>query len=247
MLEVGSVKEFVFPQDIAYAGPRACGAVIPKISGNRVTLSPVTLCGLITIAYGLQEFEIVGVPKWVNKKDWPIHYEVVAISSDPAPLSTESARVLLQEILADRFQMKFHQEMRELSVYALVVARNGPKFTESPPLNCTIRSDKTIEGFGFRLTVPASPNAPVETRPGSIISCRPTFSMADLAKILYQELDRPVLDKTKLTGGYTFELKWIDQSSLLAALQDKLGLRLDTTKEQVKVLVIDQVVAPGAN
>jgi uncharacterized protein (TIGR03435 family) len=161
---------------------------------------------------------------------------------------------MIQALLADRFKLQFHRETKELPTYVLVVAKGGPKFHES----------EVVEGpdkpKGTRMSMNGRGQFNLERAP-----------MAALANQLAQVLGRSVIDKTGLPGNYDFELKWTpDEStpgmarmavgdgppppsdagagtSIFTALQDELGLKLESTKGPVEILVIERAQKASEN
>jgi uncharacterized protein (TIGR03435 family) len=144
----------------------------------------------------------------------------------------------LRSLLADRFLLTFHRETREQPSFALTVAKGGPKLQDSTGLENFIRSV------------------------GRGLIKGQAVGVGQLALNLSNALDRPVIDKTGPTGKYTFELKWDasppsaaqaavasdpDQGSIFTALHEQLGLRLESQKSQVKVLVVDRAEKPSDN
>jgi uncharacterized protein (TIGR03435 family) len=154
---------------------------------------------------------------------------------------------MIQKLLAERFQLAFHHDKKELSVYALVVGKTGPKLTKSQG------DPNGLPGLFFQgLGVLPARNS----------------TMADFAGVMQSAvLDRPVVDQTGIQGRWDFILKWTpDQSQfgalgvkipppaedaaepdLFTAIQQQLGLRLESVKAPVDVLVIDKVERPSAN
>jgi uncharacterized protein (TIGR03435 family) len=157
-------------------------------------------------------------------------------------------KIMIQKLLADRFQLKFHREKRELSVWAIQIGKNGPKMTVSAG------DPKGLPGLGFGGL-------------GKMNAFNAT--MADLASTFQAAvLDQPVVDQTGLDGHYDFQLNWTPDETqftgmgikvpppsdkpdappdLRAAMLDQLGLKLTTTRAPVEVLVIDKVEKPSAN
>ena len=146
---------------------------------------------------------------------------------------------MVKKLMADRFQLKFHYEKRELPVYALTFAKTGPKMTRS-------QGDPSASaGLGFG-------------PPGNFGATNAT--MADFAEAMGQgALDRPVVDQTGLTGRFDLRLTWTPDGpaqatesadappDLFTAIQEELGLKLVSTKAPVDVLVIDHIEKPSAN
>jgi uncharacterized protein (TIGR03435 family) len=235
-LVVASIKELA-PNDARSFFE--CGAGRLTISGNRLFLQKITACGLINMAYSVQDFEVIDAPRW-TREGWPLTYEIQAIAEGSEPLTRVRANELLQVVLAERFQLKFHKEMRELSVYALIVGREGPKFTAAMPSSCVTERGSAV----FRMSV--GPDGIIADRPGFMGICQPA-PISNLTRVLMMQLDRPVVDRTALTDTYRFELKWDDRSTLFSGLQEQLGLQLVARKEQVEVMVIDRMERPSAN
>jgi uncharacterized protein (TIGR03435 family) len=121
--EVASVKQAVFPNDAYFEGYSAAGpcngSTNPPISGNRITLKIVSLCGLIAMAYDVRG-DLIVAPDWVKKADRSLYYEIAATVPEGTSLTSDGARQIFQTLLADRFQLKVHPENRELDIYALV-------------------------------------------------------------------------------------------------------------------------------
>lgn len=220
-----------------------------------------TLRLLIRDAYHVSGYQIVGAPKWVSSEEFNLEAKMAQSTADELQkLSVSNRRLqrqrMLQSLLADRFGLEVHRETKQGPVYALVVAKNGPKFQES-------RAKIAVAG---------------QDRPGmSIGRGRLVFynlPIAPLATLLSQQLKRPVVDKTGLTGRYDFTLRWTmdefqlpafartedDQHwgdnmassepggpSIFTALQEELGLQLKPEKGAVQVVVIDRVQQPSAN
>jgi uncharacterized protein (TIGR03435 family) len=146
---------------------------------------------------------------------------------------------MVKKLMAERFQFKYHSEKRELAVYALTVAKTGPKLTKSQG------DPNGTPGLGFG-------------PPGNMGATNAT--MADVAEAMQQgALDRPVVDQTGLTGRFDLRLRWMPDEmrstlanteafpDLFTAIQEQLGLRLVSTRAQVDVLVIDRAERPSEN
>jgi uncharacterized protein (TIGR03435 family) len=200
---------------------------------------------LIQFAYGLPDSQILGGPAWIKsimfdidaKSDPLVDAQLHALSSEQARHQKQS---MVQALLADRFQLKEHQETRQLPVYALVVAKGGPKFNPSEINGTTIDIGRT------RLHVAGSDD---------------TISI--LARTLARTLDRVVLNQTGLSGRYDLSMQWTPDDApttmlngapdpsappgIFTAIQEQLGLKLESTRGPVSVLVIDSVDMPTAN
>jgi uncharacterized protein (TIGR03435 family) len=202
----------------------------------------LALRDLIQFAYGLPDSQILGGPAWLDsvmfdidaKSDSVVDAELRALPSEQA---RHQKKLMVQALLADRFQLKVRQETRELPVYALVVMKDGPKFKPSKVDGTTIDTGR------MRLHIAGSDD-----------------TLGILARELAQLLGRPVLNQTGLSGRYDLSLRWapddvaVSASSspdlppdIFTAIQEQLGLKLESTKAPVPVLVIDSVNKPSAN
>jgi uncharacterized protein (TIGR03435 family) len=193
---------------------------------GRIEFTNVTLRQLIERAYSLRPFQLAG-PVWLGN----VGVDIVA--KYPAETTNEQRTLMLQALLAERFHLAIHRESKEMSAYALVVAKNGPKLTE-------VQQSATATSNG---------RGRFQDR---------AISMAGLADQLARELERPVVDKTGLTAVYDLKLEWTpdDQPagksdgapgapplgpSIFTALQEQLGLKLQTQKAPVEIVVVDHV------
>jgi len=232
--------------------------------GGRFTATNTFARDLIAFAYGVSQdsasFRIVGGPKWIDED----RFNIVATVTGPwtLPQMREMARTLL----GDRFRLAAHTETRELPTYALVVVPNQQiRLRRSAVDETACRARR--EAIQRREPVPPPvPGAPPicgtgRTNPGTITTVG--GSMSSLATSLGQFVGRPVSDRTQLTGLFDFELKWtpdtipqvppdapplnIDPSgpSIFTALQEQLGLKLESTRGPVDVVVIDRVERPA--
>jgi uncharacterized protein (TIGR03435 family) len=174
----------------------------------------------------------------------------------------------MQALLADRLKLKLSHDSKELPVYALVVAKNGPKLQEAKPGDTYPNGIKAPDGK------PAGGAGMMRMGPGQLTG--QGLPMESLAQLLSEQLGRTVLDKTGLKGKYDFTMTWTpdpnegmmrmgpgpgpggppnndaalpDSSgpSLFTAIQEQLGLKLDSTKGPVDILVVDHVEKPSEN
>jgi uncharacterized protein (TIGR03435 family) len=247
--EVVSIKQASFPSDAYFAGWVAgagtCRSYM-QVTGNRVALARATLCGLVGLAYDVHDYQVAGAPGWMTKlDDQSFYYDIDARAESGAALTRDQAREMLKTMLADRFKLQLHHELRDAPVYALVVNRNGPKFAAN--------GDKFVTVHGFKLCTGGSKSA---GGTGLIASCGSNISgsMASLAQNLSLHTDRAVVDKTGLTGQYAFMLEWApeegapgDLPSLFTAIQDQIGLKLEPQKAPVDTIVIDRADKPSPN
>jgi uncharacterized protein (TIGR03435 family) len=214
------------------------------VRGRHFSTLNTSLSNLIAFAYGLNPQQILKGPAWVESDK----YDIEAVPDGQGTTSSEQWKTMIAKLLADRFQLKFHRETKELSVYALLVAKRGPKLKESAG------DPKGLPVLAFRSL-------------GDMLVRNAT--MTDFAGVMQGSvLDRPVVDQTGLEGRFDFELKWAADESqfgglgvrlpppgnnpdaapgLFTAIQQELGLRFDSTKASVGVFVIDQVERPSPN
>jgi uncharacterized protein (TIGR03435 family) len=212
-----------------------------------------TLKEMIDVAYTLRigpvrsrvDQLIIGGPNWASTGA----FDVEGKAEDPSGTTEEQLLAMLQTLLTERFKLKFHQETRELLGLVLTVSKNGSKLKEA-----------------------SADEQPNFTMPGSASIVSPTITgrdvpIATLINFLSQRLGRIVTDKTGLMGRYDFSMTWTpneteltpngapsratltDQSdpSLMTALQEQLGLRLESARGPVEVQVIDSVEKPSEN
>lgn len=234
---------------------------LPPITRNEFRIEPGRFVAegfavryLLMTAYGVHSGDIVGAPDWVDSARYRIEAE--ADSTFP---KDELPR-MLQSVLVDRFQLKAHQETRELPAYELLVDRGGPKLkvsedqtpAEPPPVT------------GDRLPPNAiTPRGAFGFGAGSV-NAR-AVPLSRLTDFLRLRLDRPVINKTGLTGLFDIRLQWAPGSeqvgpaldvipqaplngpSLFTALQEQLGLRLRAARDPLDVVVIDSIQRPTEN
>jgi uncharacterized protein (TIGR03435 family) len=214
------------------------------VRGRQFSTVNTTLSDLITFAYGLHPKQLEGGPDWLNKDK----FDLLAKPDGEGQPNDKQWKIMIQKLLADRFQLKFHNDKEDLSVYAIVVAKDGPK------LNKSGGDPNGLPGLFFRGL-------------GDLPARNAT--MADFAGLLQSAvLDKPVVDQTGLQGRFDFTLKWTPDEfqfagigvkppppadtadappDLFTAMQQQLGLKLDSTKAPVNVLVIDQAAQPTPN
>jgi uncharacterized protein (TIGR03435 family) len=204
--------------------------------------SNIALKMLLANAYGVKPDQITGGPGWIDSDHFDIEAKVVAANgATPQPLTREQSNLMLRSLLADRFKLVVHNETKEAPIYELVIAKNGSKLQESKPEESTGRNS-VIFGSG-RFTGHA-------------------MQLGSLISILSNQLHRPIVDKTGLTGRYDINLHWtpdqvpgsVDATStdasgpsIFTAVQEQLGLKLQPAKAPVDVIVIDHIEQPTAN
>ncbi len=243
----------------------------------------VTLKLLMEQAYDVRDFQISGAPGWFDSE----HYDVDAkpedsgnANQDPRKMTEgqrqamqDRLRQMIQSLLADRCKLAFHRESKDLPVYILTVAKNGPKLQPAkkdetsaamtpPPDAARPSGDKSVPYKGRMM------------RMGRGQINAQEVPLQFLADSLSRQLGRTVIDKTGLTGTYDFTLTWTPDESqgqmfkgapegketgdsapppdasgptIFTAIQEQLGLKLESQKGPVEILVIDHVERPGEN
>ncbi len=198
---------------------------------GRITFVNVTLKACIRQAYGLRPYQVAGGPGWLADD----RYDIVAKAAGPA--SKTQLMPMLQALLADRFKLTFHIETKEMPVYSLVIAKKGSKI-------------HAVKDDGNGLQIGADPEHPFSAR---------NISMAQFAGALSrdQAFDFPILDRTGLTGVFNITLDFVPDDatstdtavgpSILTALQEQLGLKLEAAKGPMEILVIDHAERPSEN
>jgi uncharacterized protein (TIGR03435 family) len=205
-----------------------------------------SLADLMMFAYSVQMKQIIGAPDWITKD----RYDVSAAPDQEGTPSAEQVRVMIRKLLADRFQLKFHHDKRELSAFVLTVGKDGEKLKPAQP-------NGNLHGIGIQ---------PAPTGAMMFANNSPIPAFTSFLRSLV--LDRPVVDRTSLTGRYDLTVTFTPDDSLFngqplgfpkpddgvepapslfEAIQQQLGLKLSAEKTQVDVLAIDHVEKPSAN
>jgi len=219
-----------------------------------------SLNNLFFIAYKLEPYQL-SAPDWVQREK----YDIVA--KVPPGATLEQFRMMVANLLTERFKLQFHREKKEALVYSLTVAKGGPKLqphTDAPPAAAgspPAGGDRQMntDAEGFPVVAGKSGKAGAGSR---IRSKWNNVTVAELLSSLAFEVHSPVTDSTGLTGKYDIDLHWISQNyrvngqqqeivdgpDIFAALRDQLGLNLTKSKGQVEILVVDHIdEVPTAN
>jgi uncharacterized protein (TIGR03435 family) len=215
------------------------------VQGSHFRTINTTLADMIKFAYGVQDKQIIGAPSWVESDK----FDIEAQPDAPGAPNKDQVSMMMQKLLTDRFQLKFHKDTKELPAYVLTAAKTGQKMTKS-------EVPDQLPGLFFTNISPAT------------LTVR-NATMDDVCHLFQSAvLDRPVVDQTGITGKWNFLLKWTADESqfsgmgvkvpppsdaadapppLFTAIQEQIGLKLDAGKAQIPVLVIDKVEKPSAN
>jgi uncharacterized protein (TIGR03435 family) len=212
-------------------------------SSGRFTTINVDLKTIIQWAYDLPQSRIVGGPSWLGSARWDIEAKAdnaLDMQKDyDSAAARQQKRQMVQALLAERFHLTAHRETRELPIYDLVITKDGPKFT------ATKADGSRFDRSNGRIAVEGGDN-----------------TVAVLAEQLAETLGRVVVDKTGIEGRYKIAVTWTpddraappssaaaDDSgpSIFTALQEQLGLKLESDKGPVEVLAIDNAAMPSEN
>jgi uncharacterized protein (TIGR03435 family) len=194
-----------------------------RATQNEVIFENSSLRKIISAAYGVGEDRdySLSAPDWLRFEK----FDIIAKFTPGA--SREQLQLMLQNLLANRFKVKLHRETRQIPVYALVVGSNGSKMHES--------AGGTVGQISMNATHITGRGAPMQ-------------ALADHLSSAGLQLDRPVIDQTGLRGNYDFTLEWTPDNvplgdsaapSLFTAVQEQLGLKLDSRKAPVEIIVVD--------
>ncbi len=230
--------------------------IMYRLTPDGINIANTPLKMLIQQAYGVEENQVIGLPNGLSSERYDIEAKVdgpdVAKLHD---LDPHQRMRMLQPVLAERFQLKVHRETRDLPVYELVLSKGGPKFHEAKPGDTYPNGIKGPDGH-------SGPGL-VWIQDGQL-TCQ-AVAMLELTRILSQRLGHNVLDKTGLTGKYDLAMQWPREEgpgsmlgggenaagsaepSIFTVIREQLGLKLESHKAPVEVLVIDHVEAPSAN
>jgi uncharacterized protein (TIGR03435 family) len=203
------------------------------LSGNRIFIENESVATMLVVAYGVQEKQIVDGPAWLSE-----HLDVHGMPDKPGAPEFSQVREMIQKLLAERFALKLHSDKRDLPIYVLSAVKGGTAIQPSKS-SLGLLNDETGGGNGH----------------GRFMQYT-NESMELFAKSLQSEVDRPVVDKTDLTGRYDFKLEWKpdlapteenDTPGIFGALQQQLGLKLTADHGLADVLVIDHIERPSDN
>jgi uncharacterized protein (TIGR03435 family) len=214
------------------------------VKGRQVLTINTTVNDLVTMAYGLHVRQLTGGPSWMESEKYDVTGQPEA---QGIPNQAQLAE-MIKGLLADRFKLAFHRETRELPAYTIVIGTGGHKLTKNDS-NPNGLPSLLFRGLGVLPVMNAT--------------------IGDFAGVMQMAvLDRPVVDKTGLQGRYDFTIRWTPDESqfaglgvrvpppsndpnappgLFTAMQEQLGLRLESTRAPVEVLVVDRIERPSEN
>jgi uncharacterized protein (TIGR03435 family) len=253
----------VFEFEVATIKPNKSnsGSMRAHSTPDGYTITNASVQTLIQLAFGIQDYQLLAAPEWLSSE----HYDIEA-KMDPAvadafqKLSPDERKpkrlLMLQALLIDRLKLTIHHETKELPVYSLVIAKNGPKLQETKPNPAT--PDVPVGRGGASVTTDTG-NGPITL---TVLHC----PAGDIASVFVPYVGRTVVDKTGLTSVYDFTLQFTPDDnkavpntgarpsapepiapSIFNAIQEQLGLKLESGKGPVDVVVIDHVEKPSGN
>ncbi len=208
---------------------------------GRLAITNFSLRAIVRYAYDVEDIQISGGPPWFNSDRWDI------VATCGREISEAERRRMLQALLNERFQMTIRHEMKELPVYALSVAKGGSKLTPGATGNPE-RVELNVNGAGFHHMMGQS------------------VTLSTIAKVLTGPVGRIVIDRTGINGSFDYQLEWVpdpasmpsingarpdgsnlDGASIFTAVQEQLGLKLESTKGPVEILVIERAEKAAEN
>jgi uncharacterized protein (TIGR03435 family) len=228
---------------IKHSPPDARGGGSGMSPGGRFTAHNLSLKSLVLLGYGLHPLQVEGGPSWFGTDK----FDIVARADTEGAPNKSQVMMMVQKLLADRFSLRFHREKKDLAIYALTVQNSGSRLTP---------------GTGDPNGLPT-----VQVDPHGHLTAR-NMTMEEFAMGLQSNiLDRPVIDRTGLSGRFDFTLEWTPDEfqasdlsastpipdsgatspNLFTALKDRLGLKLESTKGAVEIFVVDSIEKPSAN
>jgi len=242
------------------------GSSIRRFPGGRLQATNMPLRALITFAYQVQGFQLVDDPTWIRNENFDI---VAKMEGDPPPVmpgtGPDPHMVAMRTLLAERFKLAVRRETREMDIYALVLARPDGKL--GPALKPTTQDCAAMIAAargGPPPGPPPGPNSPVvcgmRGLPGRLVAGAMPMSL--LASNLSGQVQRIVVDRTGLSGAWDFEITFAPERplnpppgvefppadpnapSLFTAMQEQLGLKLQSARGPVEVLVVERVEQP---
>jgi uncharacterized protein (TIGR03435 family) len=208
----------------------------PSLPLGRCVITDARLSHLVGIAFGVSMQALNTGPDWIQRGD--LRFDVQAKAEDPAKATHQQLLTMLQNLLVERFQLKFHYENIETPGFALTVAKNGLKMAKST-------SDKTAVSFAG-----LSGEAQAKGSPGRTVSMTARkYSIPMLVMMLSRVSSAgPGVDRTGLTGEYDFTLSWDEEAGpALSTALHQLGLDLKPEKISVSTFVVDSAKKPSAN
>lgn len=251
--------------EVASVKPNKSGSVLvlqPRVAPDRYQIINLDLQTLIAMSFNLPAYQIVNVPDWTRHERFDITAQMPA-GLKPSPAAQSE---MLRTLLAERFRLVTHRETRELPVSALVIARADGKVgpgLQPASADCAPGGRRRLgPGPDGRPTLPPPGVRPCETVGGTSSFTSGYITMDGLARMVSGRTGRVVLNRTGLAGAFQLALTFTPEPtatgnppqppavvdpnlpSFTTALQEQLGLRLESTRAPVEVLVVESVDRP---
>jgi uncharacterized protein (TIGR03435 family) len=251
------------------------GGFISYRDPGRLTAPHANTRLLILFAYHIKNFQLMGGPGWVNSQGYDIDAKVddslaEKLRNLPVEQQLDQKRLMMRSLLADRFKLSVTLATKELPVYALVLAKGGPKLND---VHSSSNPDDPAAGptistaVGHPTAAPPGRATTFTAHDGENALTAKSMSIPNLIDLLSGQLDRAILDRTTLKGAYDFTLQWAPEiaipygirgpdntpppdstaPSIFTALQEQLGLRLELIKGPVDTVTIDHIEQPSEN
>jgi uncharacterized protein (TIGR03435 family) len=236
--EVASIKQVINPNerertdrsrtDISFLGKAGNPF---QISGTRVMIQGTAL-SLIMAAYDVQPYQVTNAPAWADS----LIYSVTAKADGDTAPKLDQVRLMMQSLLSDRFHLELHPDTKEMNVYHLSVGKK----------NTGLKPSGADEKFDWKLT----------NNPNGLRSTGIHEPIGDFVRLVGVSADRPVIDKTGLTGFIDYDITINAQDvrgpddanrAILDAIKDQLGLKLEPAKDVIHVLIVDRIEKPSEN
>jgi uncharacterized protein (TIGR03435 family) len=232
-------------------GPGSIGVFGGRFIATAVTVRPILQFAYRPVGSQLLAYQLVGLPAWIDEDRFDFDAKP---EGDSRRIPRQQIQEMVQSLLKDRFQLKAHQEMRELPVYNLIVRRNRLRLSDdqSPPPPTEVPESGSLPRGSYRS---------VSSLSGVTISAN-AIPISTFVFVLQNRIDRRIVDKTNLKSLYDIELRFKSElltgqpdavpsdsntPSLFTAIEEQLGLRLESARGQVQVVVIDSISKPSEN
>jgi bla regulator protein blaR1 len=261
--------------EVATVKPSASGGNGIRVSvqpGGRFVVNNATLKMVMAVAYRVRDFQISGGPGWTGTDRWDIEAKaeegsIPQLTPPFDPTAPNPLMLMVQSLLEDRFQLKIHREAKEMPVYELAVAKGGAKIKLAEDQSPPVPPERGAPPPPKPQRGGPMPRGAMGIGRGSIEANGVPIDA--FIQGLSQQLGRPIVDKTGMKGFYDIKLQWTPElgvglvkpggpdpdppladassPSIFTAIQEQLGLRLDSAKGPVDILVIDSVQKPTEN
>lgn len=255
--EAATIK-VVRPEDLPLALANSSSTVVPqgggRFAGNNVTVALLIVLAFRTSENGLIDSQVVGGPAWMRSTRFNVAATTEGAMSRDALIAQLPA--LLRSLLEDRFKLQTHLERRPTNIYALTKARSdgrlGPQLRPST-VDCeAIERERAATRTSAAALAALATERPVcgaRFTPGGLVAGG--VGVGQIVSVANGAVDRPVVDRTGLTGRFDIDLQWTRDAtvvdgppSIFTALQEQLGLKLEAREEPHDVLVIDHIELP---